>query len=70
MNENLQPYRSGKASQAASNGFRDDALRQIGNMRAATLGRSAPNADHVFGMARAVRESIDDTFGKTYTTYG
>jgi hypothetical protein len=68
MNTNLQLYRSAKASPASINGFQGDALRQIGNMRAATLNSSIPNTDHIFGMARAVQESIDDTFGQHRTT--
>jgi hypothetical protein len=65
MNTNLKPNRSSTMSRTSIANFRRDASRRDGNIRAVTLEGRIINADHIFGAAKAVQESIDETFGET-----
>jgi hypothetical protein len=65
MNTNLKPDRSGSASQASTSNFKGNVSRQTGNIRAVTLeGKSVIAGLDSFADS-AIRESIEDTFGKT-----
>jgi len=65
MNTNVPPERSGTASLASATISRGDVSRRIGDIRAVTLESKAPNADHIFGGAKAILESLDETFGES-----
>lgn len=61
MNENQKAGRSGVATQTFVAG---NISRRIGNVRSVTLEGRAMGPDRIFGMANAVQESIEATFGK------
>jgi hypothetical protein len=63
-NLNFKPDHSGMASQASSSSYRGDVSRRLDDIRAVSLEGRAVNADHIFSTASAVRESIEETFGK------
>ena len=65
MNTNLKPERSGKASHTFVTKLNGEVSRKAGNIRAVTLDGKAITPDDVFSAAKAVKESLDETFGKT-----
>jgi|GEM_PF-3499870 hypothetical protein len=64
MSTNIKSDRSGTASLASITSLHGDVSRQAGNIRAVTLDEKTMTADRIFCADKAVREAIDDTFGK------
>jgi hypothetical protein len=65
MNRDLKPNRSGLVSQAGTTNSQGALCRRIDAIRGVTLESRIINADRIFGATQAVRELIEETFGKT-----
>jgi len=65
MNTNLKPDRSGKASYAFATSLNGEVSRKAGNIRAVTLDGKTLSTEYYFRAAKAVQESLDETFGDT-----
>ena len=65
MNRHPKLNRSGSVPQAGVVNLQSALCRSIDTIRAMTLERKIINEDRIFGDTKAVRELIEDTFGKT-----
>ena len=65
MTQNPKLLRPDTTSQASNFGFRGHVLRRNGDMRSVSLGGRVVNTDHIFGLAREVEGSFEETFSKT-----